>query len=209
MKGSNKETIAKRLFALRDFIYSRADATHAIRFEEIRAFYYNNRYKDGDNNKMIYSDLNALKKAGIKVEYSEKSKGWLLLNPPFEPNEVRLIIDSVQASKFITQKKAASLTKKITDNFGSGRQKNLNRQAYVYDRIRSQNDEVVSEIERIHEAIAANRKISFRYFHYAPDKDLFQKRRKGDRQPLCPLLEQRQSISERLRRKENALLSCG
>ena len=171
MKGSNKETIAKRLFALRDFIYSRADATHAIRFEEIRAFYYNNRYKDGDNNKMIYSDLNALKKAGIKVEYSEKSKGWLLLNPPFEPNEVRLIIDSVQASKFITQKKAASLTKKITDNFGSGRQKNLNRQAYVYDRIRSQNDEVVSEIERIHEAIAANRKISFRYFHYAPDRN--------------------------------------
>lgn len=167
----NKGVIVNRLFALRDFLYSRADKTHPVRFEEIRAFYYNNRYKEKDSNKMIYSDLNALKNAGIKIEYNEKAKGWLLLNAPFEPNELRLIIDSVQASKFITQKKAASLTKKITDNFGSGRQKNLNRQAYVYDRIRSQNDEVVGEIDSIHEAIAANRKISFRYFHYAPDRN--------------------------------------
>lgn len=171
MNGSNKEIIAKRLFALRDFLYSRADKTHPVRFEEIRAFYYNNRYKEGDNNKMIYSDLNALKNAGIKIEYSERAKGWLLLNAPFEPNELRLIVDSIQASKFITQAKANSLTKKITDTFGSGRRQNLNRHAYVYDRIRSQNDEVVSEIDRIHEAIAANRKIKFRYFYFTPNRN--------------------------------------
>ena len=156
---------------MRDFLYSHADQKHAVRFDEIETFYFNNHFKDGDNNKMIYSDLNALKKSGIKIEYNEKAKGWLLKNAPFEPNELRLIIDSIQASKFITQKKAASLTKKITEKFGSGRQKNLNRQAYVYDRIRSQNDEVVSEIDRIHEAIAANRKIKFRYFHYTPNRN--------------------------------------
>ena len=166
----NKGVIVNRLFALRDFLYSRADKTHPVRFEEIRAFYYNNRYKEKDSNKMIYSDLNALKNAGIKIEYNEKAKGWLLLNAPFEPNELRLIIDSVQSSKFITQKKAASLTKKISEKFGSGRRTNQNRQAYVYDRIRSQNDEVVGEIDSIHEAIAANHKIEFKYFRYTPNR---------------------------------------
>ena len=171
MNRNNGVAIAKRLFALRDFFYTHADSKHAVKFAEIRAFYYNNRFKDGTNNKMIYADLHALQNLGIKVRYDEKSKGWLLDNPLFDANEIRLIADSVQASKFITQKKASSLTKRITENFGCGRRQNLNRQAYVYDRIRSQNDEVVSEIDRIHEAIAANRKISFRYFHYAPDRN--------------------------------------
>ena len=179
MYRNNGVNIAIRLLALREFLYDNADETHAIRFEDIRNFYFEKQFKIKNedeekgkkNNKMIYSDLHALQMIGVEIEYSEKAKGWILYNPPFESNEVRLIIDSVQASKFITQKKAASLTKKITANFGGGRRKNLNRQAYVYDRIRSQNDEVVSEIDRIHEAIAANRKIKFRYFHYAPDRN--------------------------------------
>ena len=179
MYRNNGVNIAIRLLALREFLYDNADETHAIKFEDIRKFYFERQFKIKNedeekgrkNNKMIYSDLHALQMIGVEIEYSERAKGWILYNPPFEANEVRLIIDSVQASKFITQKKAASLTKKITENFGGGRQKNLNRQAYVYDRIRSQNDEVVSEIDRIHEAIAANRKISFRYFHYAPDRN--------------------------------------
>ena len=179
MYRNNGVNIAIRLLALREFLYDNADETHAIRFEDIRNFYFEKQFKIKNedeekgrkNNKMIYSDLHALQMIGVEIEYSEKAKGWILYNPPFESNEVRLIIDSVQASKFITQKKAASLTKKITANFGGGRRKHLNRQAYVYDRIRSQNDEVVSEIDRIHEAIAANRKIKFRYFHYAPDRN--------------------------------------
>ena len=171
MNRNNGVAIAKRLFALRDFFYTHADPKHAVKFAEIRAFYYNNRFKDGTNNKMIYADLHALQNLGIKVRYDEKSKGWLLDNPLFDANEIRLIADSVQASKFITQKKASSLTKRITENFGCGRRQNLNRQTYVYDRIRSQNDEVVSEIDSIHEAIAVNRKISFRYFHYSPDRN--------------------------------------
>ena len=81
-----------------------------------------------------------------------------------------MIIDSIQASKLITQKKAASLTKKTSEKFGSGRRTNQNRQAYVYDRIRSQNDEMVGEIDSIHEAIAANHKIEFKYFRYTPNR---------------------------------------
>jgi predicted DNA-binding transcriptional regulator YafY len=47
----------------------------------------------------------------------------------------------------------------------------LNRQAYVAGRVRSQNESVVKDADRIHEAIATDRKIAFRYFHYTPSKD--------------------------------------
>ena len=167
---NNGVVIAKRLFALRDFFYTHADQKHAVRFEEIRAFYHNNRFLGGNNVKMIYADLHALQELGVNIGYDEKSKGWLLKNPPFEANELRLIVDSVQASKFITQKEAKRLTDKFTENFGSRRLQNLNRQAYVYDRIRSQNDEVVKQADHIYEAVSANRKISFRYFRYTPDR---------------------------------------
>ena len=83
MNRNNGVAIAKRLFALRDFFYTHADSKHAVKFAEIRAFYYNNRFKDGTNNKMIYADLHALQNLGIKVRYDEKSKGWLLDNPLF------------------------------------------------------------------------------------------------------------------------------
>ena len=64
--------------------------------------------------KTVYSDLNRLRdNYGLKIEYSAKHKGWYLANPEFEPNEVRLMIDSVQSTKYITQKEADLLTSKL------------------------------------------------------------------------------------------------
>ena len=171
MNRNNGRKIAVRLFALRDFLYANADRKHAVTVDEIMTFYENKQFEN-ISLKTVYRDLHALQgdELEIDVEYSEKEKGWILHNPPFEAYELRLIVDSVQASKFITQTEAKRLTEKITEHFGNGRRQNLNRKAYVYDRIRSQNDSVVKETDRIHEAIAADCKIGFRYFHLRPDR---------------------------------------
>ena len=171
MNRNNGRSIAVRLFALRDYLFANADQKHAVKVEDIIKHYKNKGFTN-TSLKTVYSDLHALQsdEFNIDISYDEKAKGWLLHNPPFEPYEMRLIVDSVQASKFITQTEAKRLTDKITMNFGNGRRQNLNRQAYVYDRIRSQNDSVVKETDRIHEAIAANRKIGFRYFHLKPNR---------------------------------------
>ena len=171
MNRNNGRKIAVRLFALRDFLYANADRKHAVTVDEIMTFYENKQFEN-ISLKTVYRDLHALQgdELEIDVEYSEKEKGWILHNPPFEAYELRLIVDSVQASKFITQTEAKRLTEKITEHFGNGRRQNLNRRAYVYDRIRSQNDSVVKETDRIHEAIAADCKIGFRYFHLRPDR---------------------------------------
>ena len=171
MNRNNGKKIAVRLLALRDFLYANADQKHAVTTEEIMEYY---RSKEFENTslKTVYNDLHAIQGDDHKVDvaYDEKAKGWLLYNPPFEAYELRLIVDSIQASKFITQTEAKNLTEKITKNFGSGRRQNLNRRAYVYDRIKSQNDSVVNQTDRLHDAITADRKIGFLYFHLRPDR---------------------------------------
>ena len=171
MNRNNGRNKAIRLVALRDYLYANADQKHAVKIEDIIKFYKNKQFEN-TSIKTVYNDLHDLgtDELGVDIAYDEKSKGWILYNPPFKAHELRLIVDSVQASKFITQSKAKSLTEKITKNFGSGRRQNLNRQAYVYDRIRSQNENVVAHTDNIHEAITANRKIGFKYFHYSPDR---------------------------------------
>ncbi len=171
MNRNNGRSIAVRLFTLRDYLYANADKTHPVKVEDIIKHYKNKQFENASI-KTVYNDLHALQgdEFDIDISYDEKSKGWLLHNPPFEAYELRLIVDSVQASKFITQTEAKRLTEKITKNFGNGRRLNLIRQAYVYDRIRSKNDGVVKQADRIYEAITANRKIEFKYFRYTADR---------------------------------------
>ncbi len=175
MNRNNGREIGARLVVLRDYLFANADKTHAVRIEDIRKEYSNAGF-EGKNGvsvslKTVYRDLEALEDNwGIRTKYVEKYKGYVLLDPPFEAYELRHIVDSVQASKFITQTEAKRLTDKITEHFGSGRRQNLNRQAYVYDRIKSQNDSVVNQTDRLHDAITADRKIGFLYFHLRPDR---------------------------------------
>ena len=175
MNRNNGREIGARLIVLRDYIYANADRTHAVRIEDIQKEYSNAGFEGQNgvsvNIKTVYRDLNALADNwGIETEYVEKYKGYILKNPPFEANEMRLIVDSVQASKFITQRKADALTNKIIKYFGNGRRQKLNRPAYVFNRIHSQNEEVVEDAAKIYDAIAEDRKIGFRYFHLRPDR---------------------------------------
>ena len=122
--------------------------------------------------KTIYNDILRLQiDFGVPVEYNPKKWGYYITKPQFEPYELRLMVDSIQSSKFITQEKAREISNKIKKMADIYTKESLNRQAYVAGRVRSQNESVVKDADRIHEAIATDRKIAFRYFHYTPNKD--------------------------------------
>lgn len=121
--------------------------------------------------KTLYADFVVLDDVfGLHLEYDTHKKGYRLLNPPFEPYELRLLVDGIQSSKFITREKAREITEKIKALAGKETKAPLNRQTYVADRVRSMNDSVVKDADRIHQAIAEDCQITFRYFHYTPDK---------------------------------------
>lgn len=167
-RGNHGLLIAIRLLKLRDFIVANASKTQCVTRSDME-----NYLKEQDfpvDKKTLYRDLYALQDYfGLYLNYDEHKKGYFLDNPPFEPYELRLMIDSVQSSKFITQEESRKITAKIKSMSGRRVQESLNRTSYVADRVRSKNDSVVRDTDNIHEAIAANRKIGFRYFHYSPD----------------------------------------
>lgn len=136
--------------------------------------------------KAIYRDLHDLEKIdGITLHYDGRTKGWWIEQEGLTPNELRLIVDSIQASKFITQERAKSITAKVLKQTDRYTRASLNRQAYVAGRIRSMNDSVVDETDKLHEAIASNSKVSFRYFHYTPSKER-QYTKSGERYIVSP-----------------------
>ena len=88
----------------------------------------------------LYNDLRAIESmAKIKIEYDQSKKGYYIKNPKFQPHELRMIVDSVQASQFITQKEAEKITAKVVSLTDIHTASKLKRQAYVANRIRSMN----------------------------------------------------------------------
>lgn len=169
MPNYGKYYIGIRLLLLKQYLEANAGKDHIVRRREIEEYLTERGYPV--EKKTLYSDFAILESEfGLQLEYDVHKKGYRLLNPPFEPYELRLLVDGVQSSKFITKEKAREITGKIKRLAGKDTLVTLNRQAYVADRVRSMNDSVVKDADRIHEAIAEDCQIAFRYFHYSPDK---------------------------------------
>lgn len=177
MAYNGRYTSGLRLLYLRDFFLANANKTHCVKPKDIHKFLKDKNFKvDEDratNRKTLYRDIDTL--AGpdfdLHIRYDYKAGGYFLDNPPFDPVELQLIIDSLNASKFITNKQVQEITLKVQKLADKHTQGSLNRQAVVADRIKDKNESVMKYADRIHNAIEQDRKISFRYFHYSPDRN--------------------------------------
>lgn len=162
--------IAVRLMLLKRFLETNAGRNRIITRRQMEDYLESQGYQV--EKKTLYIDLDYLQaRFGLKLEYDPHKKGYRLLNPPFEPHELRLIVDGIQSSKFITAEKARELSNKIRHLGNEETQQELARTSQVFDRVRSMNESVVNEADRIHQAIAGDFKIGFRYFHYTPSPD--------------------------------------
>lgn len=167
MANYGKYVVGVRLLLLKEYLEANAGRNRYVRRGEMEEYLADKGFPV--EKKTLYRDLEFLQvDFGMLLEYDVHKKGYRLLNPPFEPYELRLLVDGIQSSKFITREKAREITEKIKRLAGKETVASLNRHAYVADRVRSMNDSVVRDADRIHAAIAADEKIGFRYFHYSP-----------------------------------------
>ncbi len=167
MANYGKYMVGMRLLLLKQYLEANAGKDRYVKRGELEEYLKERGFPC--EKKTLYADFAYLEaEFGLQLEYDVHKKGYRLLNPPFEPYELRLMVDGVQSSKFITKEKAREITTKIKRLAGKDTISSLNRQAYVADRVRSMNDSVVKDADRIHQAIAEDRQIAFRYFHYSP-----------------------------------------
>ena len=136
------------------------------------------RYGIKAERKSIYTDIEALQNFGYDIVSSKAKEkgGYRLVSRTFELAELKLLVDAVQASKFITLKKSRELIGKIGSLTNRMDAKQLKRQVYVSDRIKTENESIYYNVDYIHRAIQENLKISFRYFEWNIDKKMQFKR---------------------------------
>lgn len=117
--------------------------------------------------KSIYDDLEALRLFGLDVQCRKgKAPGWFIGSREFELPEVKLLMDAVQSSRFITQKKSDALIRKLESLASVHQAGQLQRQVYVSGRIKVMNESIYYNIDKLHTAIAAQKAITFKYFDY-------------------------------------------
>ena len=128
--------------------------------------------------KTIYGDIETLEEFGldiVPVKGGIKS-GWYIGSRDFELPELKLLVDAVQSSKFITEKKSMELISKIEKLAGVHEAKYLQRNVYIYNRIKAGNETIYYSVDSIHEAILFNRQIRFQYSEWNMEKELVLKR---------------------------------
>lgn len=174
---------AKLLYVLR-YLEENTDAEHPATVEQIIA--HLTSYGISAERKSIYSDIDALTAFGADIEKCRsKTVGYYIASRTFELPELKLLVDAVQSSKFITEKKSRALIKKIVGLTSKHEAKQLDRQVNVADRIKTANESIYYAVDDIHRAIAEDKKISFEYFEWSADKEKVLRRR-GERYTVSP-----------------------
>ncbi len=123
--------------------------------------------------KSLYNDIETLKNFGLDIAYrKEQPEGYYLAERDFELAELKLLVDAVQSSRFITQKKSDALIKKIEKLTDRHEARKLQRQVVVADRIKAMNESIYYNVDKLHTAIAEDRQIVFRYFEWTVSKEI-------------------------------------
>jgi len=174
-----------KLLFIRQFLLEKSDSEHPVSVSQIIGFL--NDMGISAERKSVYEDLHLLQEFGDDVIMVRgKQTGYYIGERTFELPELKLLVDSVQSSKFITEKKTISLISKIESLASRYDGQKLQRQVYVRGRVKTMNESVYYHVDTISDAIARNRKISFQYFEYTLQKERHL-RHGGGRYVLSPL----------------------
>lgn len=153
-----------KLLYLLDYLKENTDENRVASMSEIISYLERNGIKA--ERKSIYSDIEALKDYGADIVYTGgKNGGYFLASRYFELPEIKLLIDAVQSSRFISQSKSARLTDKLASLAGKNKGLLMKRQI-IGDSARTDNETVFYSIDRVFDAIHLGRQVSFRYFEY-------------------------------------------
>lgn len=159
-----------KILYLMKIMYEQTDDVHGLTLAQIAEELEG--YGIRAERKALYDDIETLCEFGMDIEKrKEKNVTYHVMSRDFELPELKLLVDAVQSSKFITRKKSTELIKKLS-SFSSKYQGNaLSRQVYVSNRIKTMNESIYYTVDYIHEAISGNVQITFNYFEWTEKRE--------------------------------------
>lgn len=153
-----------------NYLLQNSDEEHPVTIKQIVE--YLSAQGISAERKSIYDDIEALRFYGLDIIHVDAGRfqGYYVAQRNFELPELKLLVDSVQSSKFITHKKTMTLIRKIERLASIHEAQLLQRQVYVKNRIKTMNESIYYNVDSIHDGISQNRKIQFKYFEYTVEK---------------------------------------
>ena len=168
-KGENQKL--KMLYLVKLFS-EETDDNHALTMPEI--VHKLAAYEVNADRKTLYQDFEELRRFGFDIiaEHEGRNHYYYLGSRDFELPELKLLVDSVQSAKFITDKKSDQLIKKLeslVSRYDGGK---LHRQVLIAGRVKTMNESIYYNVDKIHGAIGENKQIRFKYFDWNLKKEM-------------------------------------
>ena len=154
-----------KLLYLLQFLMENTDENHALTMAQLLEML--ERVEIHAERKSVYDDLQLLRQFGVDVETTQsRTTGYYIASRQFEMPELKLLVDAVQSSKFITSKKSVQLIRKIEQLTSRHEASQLQRQVFVQNRIKTMNESIYYNVDLLHDAISDNQQIHFHYFNW-------------------------------------------
>ena len=182
-KGANQKL---KLLYLARILSEETDEDHGLTLPEITA-----RLAALDipaDRKTLYADFEELRRFGLDILTVQEGRQYTyrLVSREFELPELKLLVDCVQAAKFITEKKSRELIRKLEGLASRNEALQLQRQVLISGRIKTMNESIYYNVDKLHQAINGNVRIRFRYFSWTVRKEM-ELRRGGADYEVSPL----------------------
>ena len=173
-----------KLYYLSRIMQEKTDDNHSITMPEIQD--YLEDYGVTADRKSLYDDLESLRVLGLDIigEKTGKTFSYHVGSKQFDIAELKLLVDAIQSSTFITEKKSNELIKKVTSLASDYEASQLKRQVVVQGRIKTMNESIYYNVDELHNAISDNRKIRFEYMQWNLQKRM--ERRKDKTYEISP-----------------------
>ena len=169
---ANQQNQKLKMLKIMEYLRTDTDEEHPISMPEIL------RRLEADGipaeRKSVYTDLAILEDFGLDIIQSKNrtNGGYYLGSRDFELPEVKLLVDAVSASKFITEKKSTELVKKIEGLVSKEQAKQLHRQVVVMDRLKGGSEEIYYAVDVIYNCIDNDCRMQFQYVEWTPEGEL-------------------------------------
>lgn len=158
-----------RLLQIKRYLEERTDEAHPSAIADILSYLESEgvqadrRTVSRDIERLMESGMDIVCNAGRRNEYFCGGKG-------FELPELKLLVDAVQASRFISHRKSQALIGKLLSLGSAHQASELNRHLYSDKQIKSENERVYITVDLLHTAINRKKQVRFKYYEYLPDK---------------------------------------
>ncbi len=158
----------QKILYLAKFFLEETDEEHPATMSDILA--YLSRAGIEAERKSIYADLEELSLFGLDIiTLRGRGGGYFLGERAFQLPEVRLLVDAVQSSRFLTRKKSEELIQKLRSLASRHQSSAISHTVSVSGRIKTMNESIYRNVDAIAGAIELGRKIRFRYFEWSPE----------------------------------------